>query len=98
MEPGEASALTPGTAVWIWIVRQGEGRWWPGTVQRLAARDGAANVTVRFECSPLPRGNSRATSFVGISTTQLRYLERRTVSRKGTDRPRLKEYSPGAPR
>ena len=87
MDPGEASKLTSGTAVWIWIVRQGEGQWCPGTVQSLAAPNGVATVTVRFECHSLRRNSSRPTIFIGISTTQMKHLERRAIRSKGTDRP-----------
>jgi hypothetical protein len=86
MGPGEASKLASGTAVWVWIVRQGEGQWCPGTVQSLTASNGGATVTVRFECHSLRR-NSRPTIFIGISTTQMKYLERRVIRLKGTDRP-----------
>jgi hypothetical protein len=87
MDPGEASKLASGTAVWIWIVRQGEGQWCPGTVQSLAALNGVATVTVRFECHSLRRNSSRPTIFIGISTAQMKHLERRGIRFKGTDRP-----------
>jgi hypothetical protein len=54
----------------------------------VAAQDKTANVTVRFQCDSLPRKRSRAASFMGISTTQARYLERREPKRIGDDRPR----------
>jgi hypothetical protein len=87
MDPGEANKLASGTAVWIWIVRQGEGQWCPGTVQSLGASNGVATVTVRFECHSLRRNSSRPTIFTGISTTQMKHLERRAIRSKGTDRP-----------
>jgi hypothetical protein len=87
MEPCEASKLAPETPVWIWILRRGEGQWCPGTVQWVAARDGVASVSVRFECHPLQRSKSRSASFTGISTTQMKHLERRGIRSKGTDRP-----------
>jgi len=93
MDPGEASKLASGSAVWIWIVRQGEGQWCPGTVQALAAPNGVATVTVRFECPSLRRNSSRAAIFIGISTTQMKHLERRGIRLKGTDRP---QYVPRA--
>ncbi len=55
--------------------------------------DGATNVTVRFECHSLQRSNSRTVGFMGISTTQTRYLERRDVERRGSDRP---QYVPAS--
>ena len=75
MDPCETSKLALGTAVWIWIVRQGEGQWCPGTVQSLAAPKGVATVTVRFECHSLRRNSSRPATFIGISTTQMKHLE-----------------------
>ena len=87
MDSCEASKLASGTAVWIWIVRQGEGQWCPGTVQSLAAPNGVATVTVRFECHSLRRNISRPAIFIGISTTQMKHLERRAIRSKGTDRP-----------
>ncbi len=87
MEPSEASELTEGTPVWIWIVRQRQGQWCPGIVQRVTSVDERTNVTVRFECTSPRRNGSRQANFLSISTTQMRYLERREVSRKGTDRP-----------
>ncbi len=93
MEPCDASTLTPETPVWIWILRQGNGQWCPGTVRWVAAREGATNVTVRFECHSLQRSNSRTASFMGITTTQTRYLERRDLKRRGSDRP---QYVPAS--
>src|SRR5260370_28089153 len=87
MDRGEASKLASGTAVWIWIVRQGEGQWCPGTVQSLAAPNGVASVNVRFECHFLRRNSPRPATFIGISTTQMKHLERRGIRYKGTDRP-----------
>ena len=87
MDSGEAGKLASGTAVWIWIVRQGEGQWCPGTVQSLAAPNGVATVTVRFECHSLRRNSSRPATFIGISTSQMKHLERRAIRSKGTDRP-----------
>jgi hypothetical protein len=92
MRPSDAATLTPESPVWIWIIRQGKGEWCPGKVQRVATRQGATSVTVKFEChsllrSRLLRSRSRATSFMGISTTQARYLERRELRRLGNDQP-----------
>jgi hypothetical protein len=87
MDPCEASILAPGTAVWIWIVRQGEGQWYPGTVQSLATPNGVDTVAVRFEYHSLGRNSSRPATFIGISTTQMKHLERRGIRSKGTDRP-----------
>lgn len=89
MDLSEASKLAPETPVWIWILRQGNGQWCPGTVQWVALRDGVAGVSVRFECHALQRSNSRSGSFTGISTTQMRYLEPREPQLRGSDRPQF---------
>lgn len=87
MEPPEVVELAPGRAVWIWLVRLGKGKWWPGTVQSLKVIDGLPYVTVRFEGRAPEGRNSRAAAFVGISTTRMRFLQRRDVEAKGEDRP-----------
>lgn len=79
MEPSLIKKLLPDTPVWVWIVRIGTGKWWPGAVQSLKVIDGLPHVTVRFECQ---------TAFAGISTTRMRFLESRDLSAKGSDRPR----------
>ena len=40
MEPTEAKELELGAAVWVWIVRFGKGRWWPGTVEEIRVAAG----------------------------------------------------------
>lgn len=87
MEPPEVVELVPGRPVWIWLVRLGKGRWWPGTVQSLKVIDGIPYVTVRFEGRAPEGRSSRAAAFVGISTTRMRFLQRRDVEAKGEDRP-----------
>src|SRR5260221_13026655 len=89
MDLSDATKLAPETPVWIWILRQGNGQWCPGTVQWVAVRDGITSVTVRFECQPLPRRNSRSAIFTGISTTQMRCLEPREPRGKGSHQPEL---------
>lgn len=87
MEPSEVAGLSPDALVWVWVVRLAKGKWWPGTVLSLKMIEGIPHVTVRFE-GAMPEGrNSRATGFVGISTTRMRFLERRDVDAKGEDRP-----------
>jgi hypothetical protein len=87
MEPPEVVELVPGRPVWIWLVRFGKGKWWPGTVQSLKVIDGIPYVTVRFEGRAPEGRSSRAAAFVGISTTRMRFLQRRDVEAKGEDRP-----------
>jgi len=89
MQPSEVVELLLATPVWVWIVRFGKGKWWPGVVQSVTVTDGFPHVAVRFECrAPAPeRGESRPPVFVGISTTRMRFLERRDLNMKGDDRP-----------
>ncbi len=88
MEPSEIVELSPGAPVWVWIVRLGKGKWWPGTVQSSKVIDGLPHVTARFEGRALERRNSHSAAvFVGISTTRMRFLERRDLAAKGDDRP-----------
>jgi hypothetical protein len=87
MEPPEIVDLAPGRPVWIWLVRLGKGKWWPGTVQSLRVIDGIPQVTVRFEGRMAEGRSSRTAAFVGISTTRMRFLELRNAEAKGADRP-----------
>ena len=88
MEPSEVLQLPAGAATWVWIVRLGKGRWWPGTVQSSKMIDGIPHVTVRFEARAPERRNSHSAAvFVGISTTRMRFLEQRDLGAKGDDRP-----------
>jgi hypothetical protein len=87
VEPGQSHRLTPGTPVWVWVVRLGKGRWWPGAVERLRTIDGRPRVAVKFECRRvLDRDGTPV--IVGITTTAMRYLELRNINSKGFDQPR----------
>ena len=79
--------LSPGTSVWVWIVRVGKGRWWPGSVLSIAALEPFPIVDTRFECRSAGKNGLDGPAFVGISTTRMRYLELRDIHRKGEDRP-----------
>jgi hypothetical protein len=87
MEPQQICELGPGTSVWVWIVRMGKGRWWPGSVVSVAAREPFPIVNARFECRSTGKNGSDGPAFVGISTTRMRYLELRDCYLKGDDRP-----------
>ena len=87
MQPSEVGELLLGMPVWVWIVRFGKGKWWPGVVQSVRITDGLPQVAVRFECRASERGKSGPAVFVGISTTRMRFLERRDLNMKGDDRP-----------
>jgi hypothetical protein len=88
MEIDHLRELATGTPVWIWIVRMAEGKWLPGAVQRITVREDVSTIVTRFECRSAKTG-SRANkhSFVGMSTTPMRYLEFRDPDLKGDDRP-----------
>ena len=88
MEPSEVLDFSLGEPIWVWIVRLGRGRWWPGTVESFSLIFGIPQVNVRFEIVRPGRRNSRASSSVEISTTRMRFLERRDPNAKGSDRPR----------
>ncbi len=87
MEPAEVVDLVPGRPVWVWLVRLGKGKWWPGTVRSLKVIDGIPYVDVRFEGRVPERRSLRAAAFVGTSTTRMRFLQRRDVEANGADRP-----------
>ena len=87
MEVHQVCKLGPGTPVWVWMVRMGRGRWWPGSVVSVAAREPFPIVNARFECRSTGKNGSDGPAFVGISTTRMRYLELRDCYLKGDDRP-----------
>jgi hypothetical protein len=88
MQVSDINDLGCGSLVWIWMVRSGEGQWWRGIVQSIGFVDRAPSISVRFECQSLRRTKSRSTTFVGITTTQARYLERRQMNGREIDRPK----------
>jgi hypothetical protein len=87
MEPQQICEIDPGASVWVWIVRMGKGRWWPGSVVSVAAREPLPIINARFECRSTGKNGSDGPAFVGISTTRMRYLELRDPYLKGDDRP-----------
>ena len=87
MEVYQVCEVGPGTPVWVWIVRMGKGRWWPGSVVSVAAREPFPIVNARFECRSAGKNGIDGPAFVGISTTRMRYLELRDPYLKGDDRP-----------
>ena len=89
MEIHRIGELASGTPVWVWIVRMGKGRWWPGHVISITAKVPFPIVDTRFECRATGRNGIDGPAFVGISTTRMRYLELREPSRKNEDRPRF---------
>jgi hypothetical protein len=93
MEVHRICELSPGAAVWVWIVRVGKGRWWPGSVLSIAARKPFPIINTRFECRSVGKNGIDGPVFVGISTTRMRYLELRDALLKGNDRP---NFAPSA--
>jgi hypothetical protein len=93
MEVHRICELSPGAPVWVWIVRVGKGRWWPGSVLSIAARKPFPIINTRFECRSVGKNGTDGPVFVGISTTRMRYLELRDTRLKGDDRP---NFAPSA--
>jgi hypothetical protein len=89
MKPSEVKELKLATPVWVWIVRFGKGRWWPGTVEGIETTNGLPLVKVRFESYSLSRYRTDPPVTVGLATAPMRRLERRDVRLKGEDRPRF---------
>jgi hypothetical protein len=89
MEPSEVKELKLAAPVWVWIVRFGKGRWWPGTVEGIETKNGLPLVKVRFESYSLSRHRTDPPVTVGLVTAPMRRLERRDVRVKGEDRPRF---------
>ena len=87
MEVQQVCELSPGTPIWVWIVRVGKGRWWPGSVLSITALESFPIVDTRFECRSAGKNGIDGPAFVGISTTRMRYLEPRDPYLKGDDRP-----------
>ncbi len=91
MRSGQVQSLKVGATVWIWVVRLGRGRWWPGTVEGLRTVENKTRVVVRFECRMANDRDGTPPVMVGITTAAVRYLEPRDVNLMGVDQPR---YTP----
>jgi hypothetical protein len=89
MEPTEAKKLELGAAVWVWIVRFGKGRWWPGTVEGIRTAAGLPIVEVRLQSFSLSQYRNNPPISVGLVSAPMRRLERRDINRQGLDRPRF---------
>ena len=87
MELDQAGELGPGTSIWVWIVRLGKGKWWPGAVTRITVAEPFPIIDARFECRSTRKAGADGAAFIGISTTRMRYLQRRNPDLKGADRP-----------
>ena len=91
MEPGDIGRIRCGTAVWVWVVRFGRGRWWPGIIESLQVRDSLPMLTIKFECSRHPMKERPV--MVGIVSTRMRYVELRSPDLKAMDQP---EFTPNS--
>jgi hypothetical protein len=89
MKPSEVKELRLAAPVWVWIVRFGTGRWWPGTVERIETKNGLPLVTIRFESFSRSRHRTDPPVTVGLITAPMRRLELRDSSVNGSDRPRF---------
>jgi len=89
MEPSQVDELTLGSHVWVWVVRFGDGRWWPGTVKSIDSRYGTPLVRVSYESFARGRSHNATPVTVGHVLTPMRRLERRALSAKCSDRPRF---------
>ena len=89
MTPSEVKELKLAAPVWVWFVRFGKGRWWPGMVEGIEITDDLPVIKVRFESFSLSRHCTDPPVTVGLITAPMRRLERRDISLKGEDRPRF---------
>jgi len=87
MEVNQVRQVGPGTPVWVWIVRVGKGKWWPGSVLSITALEPFPIIDTRFECRSVGKNGNDGPAFIGISSTRMRYLELRDPDLKGDDRP-----------
>lgn len=89
MKPADITRLELAALVWVWIVRFGKGRWWPGTVEGIQITKGVPLVDVRFEPFRPSRHRSDPPVTVGFITAPMRRLECRDPAADGADRPRF---------
>src|SRR6266436_5493611 len=89
MTPSEVKELKLAAPVWVWFVRFGKGRWWPGMVEGIEITDDLPVIKVRFESFSLSRHCTDPPVTVGLITAPMRRLECRDISVKGVDRPRF---------
>jgi hypothetical protein len=89
MKPSEVNELKLGTPVWVWIVRFGKARWWPGIVEGIEMANGLPDINVRTEPLTLARHRTDPPVTVGFVTAPMRRLERRDITENGSDRPRF---------
>jgi hypothetical protein len=66
MKPSEVNELKLGTPVWVWIVRFGKARWWPGIVEGIETANGLPDINVRIEPFSLARHRTDPPVTVGF--------------------------------
>jgi hypothetical protein len=88
MKLSKLGKLKRGASVWVWVVRLGKGRWWPGAVEKVEITNGLPLVTVRFESFSLSRHHADPPVTLGFIGAPMRRLEPRAISANGHDRPR----------
>lgn len=88
MQPSELGKLQPGASVWVWVVRLGKGRWWPGAAEKIEITNGLPLVIVRFESFSLSRYHLDPPVTLGFVAAPMWRLEPRAIGAKGRDRPR----------
>lgn len=79
--------LKPGSPVWIWFIHLARGRWWPGIVETIQAISGRPRIVVRFECRLIRGRRYYPAVWAGVTTSAMRYLERRDPNINGIDTP-----------
>lgn len=89
MKPSEVKKLKRAAPVWVWLVRFGKGRWWPGTVEEIGTANGLPLVTVRFESFSLSRHHIDPPVTLGFISVPMRRLELRDINVDSSDRPRF---------
>lgn len=87
MEPEQVSRVKPGSPVWVWVVRLGNGRWWPGRVESIGFHGYLPLLKVEFECQNSYDGKSEAPREIDTTTARMRYVELRDPHVKAIDQP-----------
>jgi hypothetical protein len=87
MKPTEAKELELGTGVWVWIVRFGKGRWWPGTASESDWRPAVGQV--RLQSFSLSQQRNTPPITAGFVSRPMRRLERRDINGRRLDRPKF---------
>jgi len=87
MEPKQIAKMRIKTPVWVWIVRMGTGRWWPGRVESISLQDHLPLLKVRFEYQTFRNDKRYGPPVIGITTARMRHVELRDPDVKALDLP-----------